>query len=133
MKGDLFKTGWKWDTNTTYSRLQEHANISGYYFASKLNAAVGPSFLMTACRPAAPPAAPIDQRLYSGQLVRSVRPRTPRADRPSANYNTDYVYTYKAVDVDFTGKVWTLPAGDLQAAVGFEYNDQHGDSSPIRP
>jgi iron complex outermembrane receptor protein len=45
VKGDIFDTGWKWDANVTYSRLQQHANISGYYFGSKLSAAVGPSFL----------------------------------------------------------------------------------------
>ena len=128
LRGDLFDTGWKWDTNLIYSRLQEHANITGYYFANKLNDAVGPSFRAADGTPTCgTPAAPItgctpvnlfDQFLNSPSALSSV----------SANYNTDYVYIYKAAALDLNGKVWTLPAGDLQAAVGFEYNDRRGNS-----
>jgi outer membrane receptor protein involved in Fe transport len=128
VRGNIFNTGWKWDLNTTYSRLQEHGNISGYYYGSKLNAAVGPSFYLNGVPTCGTAAAPIsnctpinlfDQFANSASALSGV----------SANYNQDYVYTYKAIDLDFNGKVWTLPAGDLQAAVGFEYNDRRGNST----
>ena len=129
VKGDLFNTGWKWDANVTYSRLQEHANISGYYFGSKLSAAVGPSFLdpTTGAPTCGTLAAPISGCTPINMFNQF--DNTPaQLSGVSANYNTDYVYTYKAVDLDFNGKVWTLPAGDIQAAVGFEYNDRRGNS-----
>ena len=130
LRGDIFDTGWKWDTNVTYTRLQEHANISGYYFASKLQQAVGPSFLAADGTPTCgTPTAPISGctpiNLFN-QFANSASALTGT----SANYNQDYVYTYKAADVDLTGKVWTLPGGDLMAAVGFEYNDRRGKFAP---
>jgi len=127
VKGDIFDTGWKWDANVTYSRLQEHANVSGYYFGSKLNAAVGPSFLDNGV-----PTCGTPTNIISGctpiNLFNQFANTPAQLSGVSANYNTDYVYTYKAVDLDFNGKVWTLPAGDIQAAVGFEYNDRRGNS-----
>ncbi len=130
LKGDLFKTDWKWDFNTTYSRLQEHADISGYYFGSKLSAAVGPSFLNAGVPTCGTPAAPIDGCTPLNLFDQFAPSNSTALTGTSANYNTDYVYIYKSVDLDLTGKVWTLPAGDLQAAVGAEYNDQHGDFNP---
>ena len=128
VKGDISDTGWKWDANVTYSRLQQHANISGYYFGSKLSAAVGPSFLdATGVPTCGTVAAPISGCTPINLFNQDANPASALAG-VSANYNTDYVYTYKAVDLDFNGKVFTLPAGDIQAAVGFEYNDRRGNS-----
>lgn len=131
VRGDLFNTGWKWDTNVTYSRLQEHANISGYYFGSKLQAAEGPSFLLNGVPTCGTPGP--TGTVVAGctpiNLFNQFDPANQSAlSGISANYNTDYVYTYKAVDVDFNGKLVALPAGDVQMAIGFEYNDRRGNS-----
>lgn len=128
VRGNLFDTGWKWDLNSTYSRLQEHANISGYYYASKLNAAVGPSFLLNGVPTCGTGPTAIVSNCTPINLFNQFLNPPSALSGLSANYNTDYVYTYKAVDLDFNGKVWTLPAGDLQAAVGFEYNDRRGNA-----
>lgn len=135
VRGDLFKTGWKWDFNTTYSRLQQHEDVTGYYFASKLNAAVGPSFLDAGVPTCGTPAmGSTPANIIGGctpvNLFDQFANSASALSGLSANYNDDYVYTYKAVDIDFNGKVWTLPAGDIQAAVGAEYNDRHGDFNP---
>ena len=126
LKGNIFKTGWTWDANIAYSRLQQHAQFSGYYFGDKLRAAVGPSFIDDAGTPTCgTAAAPIDgctpinlfnQDLNDLSALNSVR----------ANFNLDNVYLYKAATLDVTGKIWTLPAGDLQLAIGAEYNDRKG-------
>ena len=128
VRGDLFNTGWKWDANTTYSRLQQHANYSGYYFASKLNAAAGPSFLLNGVPTCGTGPTSIVSGCTPINLFNQYANAPSALSGLSANYNLDYVYTYKAVDVDFNGKVLALPAGDLQAAVGFEYNDRRGNS-----
>ncbi len=128
VRGDLWKTGWKWDLNTTYSRFQEHANISGYYFASKLDPAVGPSFIDPTNGPTCgTPTTPISGCTPINLFNQFTNTPASLAGL-SANYNTDYVYTYKAVDLGFTGKIWTLPAGDMQGAVGIEYDDRRGNS-----
>jgi iron complex outermembrane recepter protein len=127
VKGKIDAIDWTWDLNLTYSRFHQHTDISGYYFASKLNPAVGPSFIDPAtgtptCGTVAVPiqgCTPInlfDQFANSAAALAGL----------SANYNQDNIYDYKAAALDFTGKIFTLPAGDLQAAVGFEYNDRAG-------
>ncbi|HWY96375.1 MAG TPA: TonB-dependent receptor [Steroidobacteraceae bacterium] len=135
LKGNLWTTGWKWDLNLTYSRLHQHELVGGYYFASKLNPAVGPSYIdpatgqptcgtpATATAPAAPIAGCTPVNLFD-----QFNNTAAALSGISANYNIDYVYFYKAVDLDFTGTIWTLPAGDLQAAVGAEYNDRRGNN-----
>jgi outer membrane receptor protein involved in Fe transport len=129
LKGNVFTTGWTWDANLTYSRLHQHELVSGYYFASKLNPAVGPSFIdpTTGAPTCGTPAAPIDGCTPINLFNQFAN--TPSAlGGVSADYNIDYVYTYKVASLDFTGKIVTLPAGDLQAAVGLEYNGRSGGS-----
>ncbi|MDP9088178.1 MAG: TonB-dependent receptor [Pseudomonadota bacterium] len=128
LRGNVWTSSWKWDLNLTYSRLHQHELVGGYYSASKLNAAVGPSFIAADGTPTCgTPTAPIsgctpinlfDQFANTAAALSGV----------SADYNIDYIYTYKAVNLDFTGTIWTLPAGDLQAAVGAEYNDRLGNN-----
>jgi iron complex outermembrane receptor protein len=126
VKGKIDPIGWTWDLNLTYSRLQQHTNISGYYFASKLSPAVGPSFIAadgtpTCGTPTAPIAGCTPINLFN-QFANSAA----ALSGVNADYNQDNVFDYKAAALDFSGKVFTLPAGDLQAAVGFEYNDRSG-------
>jgi iron complex outermembrane receptor protein len=128
LRGDILDTGWKWDTNVTYSRLHQHANIGGYYFGSKLNQAVGPSFIAADGTPTCGTVAQPINNCTPLNLFNQFANSKDALTGVAANYNTDYVYTYKAADLDLTGKVWTLPGGDLMAAVGFEYNDRRGNS-----
>jgi outer membrane receptor protein involved in Fe transport len=130
VKGKIFSSSWTWDANVTYSRLQEHENVSGYYFASKLNQEVGPSFLDNGVPTCGTAAAPISNCTPINLFDQYAASNAAALTGLTANYNDDYVYTYKAIDLDFTGNVWTLPAGELQAAVGFEYNDRRGNFSP---
>jgi iron complex outermembrane receptor protein len=128
LKGNLLNTGWTWDANLIYSRLHQHELVGGYYFASKLNPAVGPSFIAAdgtpTCGTVAAPIAGCTPINLFDQFA-----NTPAAlNGISANYNIDFVSIYKAAALDLTGKIWTLPAGDLQAAVGVEYNGISGNN-----
>ena len=126
-EGKIDPIGLEVGSNLTYSRLQEHANISGYYFGSKLNQAVGPSFFAADGTPTCgTPAAPI-RGCTPVNLFNQFANSPAALSGISANYNTDYVYTYKAAALDLNGKVITLPAGDLLAALGVEYNDRRGN------
>jgi iron complex outermembrane receptor protein len=132
LKGSIFNTGWNWDLFSQYGRLDQTANISGYFFSDKLNAAVGPSFINAAgvatCGTVAAPVAnctPID-------LFDVNDPATATAAQKAAftaistGYNTDHTYTTRDFALDVNGKVITLPAGDMQASVGLDYRWQEG-------
>jgi iron complex outermembrane recepter protein len=128
VKGKLGETGWNYDLNLSYSRLDQLANTTGYYAHSALQAAVGPSFIdpTTGNPTCGTLASPI-----SGCIpVNLFNPTAPGQDAAiksvAADFNTNGTSTYKAVALDFNGKLFTLPAGDLQAALGFEYNDRRG-------
>ena len=90
VRGNLFDTGWKWDLNSTYSRLQEHANISGYYYASKLNAAVGPSFLLNGVPTCGTGPTAIVSNCTPINLFNQFLNPPSALSGLSANYNTDY-------------------------------------------
>ena len=126
VKGKIDPIDWTWDLNLTYSRLHQHANISGYFYGNKLNTAVGPSFIAADGTPTCgTPTTPI-QGCTPINLFNQYANSPAALNGTSANYNQDNIFDYKAAALDFTGKVFTLPAGDLQAAVGFEYNDRSG-------
>jgi outer membrane receptor protein involved in Fe transport len=44
----------------------------------------------------------------------------------STNYRTDYVYRSKSGTANLNGKIFELPAGEVQLALGTEYRDQEG-------
>ena len=129
VKGKLFHTDWVWDLNASYSRLDQLATVSGYQLFSKLKEALGPSFLDPANGNAptcGTPLAPI-----SGCIpVNFFNPTTP--DQISAiasissSYNTNATSRYKAAGIDLTGKIVSLPAGDLQANFGAGYAKREG-------
>ncbi len=127
-KGEIGTTGWNWDLNLSYSRLDQHASVTGYYLHPGLQAAVGPSFFdptnggaPTCGTPTAPISGCIPVNLfnpYSAAQIAAIQ-------SVSANYNTFLTSTYKAASLDFNGKVLSLPAGDLQAAVGYVHDDRY--------
>jgi len=135
IKGNILSTGWQFDLNTMYGRIDQHALISGYFFSNKLQDAVGPSFIAgdgtpTCGTPANPIAGctPIDifavnDTSLSGAFIDAQKAAFQRI---STGYNTDHVYDVKTFSLDTNGKVLTLPAGDMQASAGIEHRWQEG-------
>ncbi len=128
LKGKLATTGWEWDLNVTYSRLEQIQKQNGYYTKTKFQNAVGPSFLdpttgVATCGSLASPIsdctplnifnifAPGQQGVLNGLATSVTNRATSR---------------YKNVSLDFNGKIIDLPAGALQAAVGANYAGQEG-------
>jgi iron complex outermembrane receptor protein len=141
VKGKVFDTGWNWDANLSYSRMDQHQSISGYFFSNLLQNAVGPSYyadpttgaVVAAGTPGAVPTCGSGPTTaISGCIpVDLFNPNSPSQIAAlktiSTGYNTENVYIYKAATLDFNGKILDLPAGALQAAVGFEYDEQHDE------
>jgi outer membrane receptor protein involved in Fe transport len=135
LRGELFQTGWQWDVNAGLGHMDQDQNISGYLLKSQVANALGPS------GPSA-----VDGTIVCGQPVGGVVPaaniisgctpanlfnlEAPGQDAAlsaiSTNYQTKYVYRSKDYNLNLNGKVFDMPAGEFQAAVGFEYRDQEG-------
>jgi len=135
VKGNIFNTGWQFDFNGMYGRIDQHANIQGYFFSDKLQNAVGPSFIAAdgtpTCGTAANPIAnctPIDMFAVNDPSLSGsfIAAQQAAFKAISTGYNTDHVYNVKTFSLDTNGKVVTLPAGDLQASVGVEHRWQEG-------
>lgn len=126
-RGKLGLGNWEWDLGGTYSSVDQDSSIEGYLFKPLLQPAFGPNYIDTdgtvKCgTPTAPIAncVPINPfNLESPQSVEAL-------GRIAAGYNTNYSYTQQLVALNFNGDLYELPAGPLQAAVGFEYLDLQG-------
>jgi len=126
-KGKLGLGNWDWDLNLTYSRLDQHAVVTGYFLNSLLNNALGPSFIDSSGTPQC--GTSVATEIPGCIPVNFFNPTTASQVAAlkaiSANYNTENVYTYKAAELDFNGKIIDLPAGALQGAAGASYDDRH--------
>lgn len=126
-RGKLGLGNWEWDLGGTYSSVDQDSVVEGYLFKPLLAPAFGPNFIDTdGTVKCGAPGAPIPNcvpinpfNLESEQSVEALR-------RIGAGYNTNYSYTQQIVSLNFNGDVIDLPAGPLQAAVGFEYMDLEG-------
>jgi outer membrane receptor protein involved in Fe transport len=135
VKGNILSTGWTFDLYGNYGRIDQHANISGYFFSNLLQNAVGPSFIAAdgtpTCGTAANPIGgctpinmfAVNDPALSGSFIDAQRAAFQAI---GTGYNTDHVYNVKQFALDTTGKVITLPAGDMQASAGIEHRWQEG-------
>jgi outer membrane receptor protein involved in Fe transport len=127
LRGGLFNTGWNWDLNVTSARLDQQQTIYGYLNKATLADALGPSFIDGAGIPTCgTPDAPISGCIPVNFFNPTTADQVAALQSITANYNTNNTYRYKAASLDLTGKLWTLPGGDLMAAVGAEYNKREG-------
>ena len=126
LKGKLFDTGWEWDVGFAYGRKDQDQNIGGYLLKDKLTQAVGPSFIDgTGAHCGAPGAVisgctPID--IFNLQDPAQIA----ALQAISTNYRTSYLFRSKSGTANLNGKIFELPAGDVQLAIGTEYRDQEG-------
>jgi len=135
VRGKLGETGWEWDLNLTTSRLDQHANIGGYLLKPNLGPALGPST-----------PDPVTGEWRCGTDAAHIIPgcipvnffnptsadQVTALNNISANYNTDNEYKYRAASLDFNGKLFTAPAGDVLASFGLSYDDRWGEFTADR-
>jgi iron complex outermembrane receptor protein len=130
LKGKVGQSGWEWDANVSYGRKDQGTNTSGYLLKNSLQQALGPSFrdsdgtikcgtpgnVIAGCTP-------ID--IFNVQDPAQIA----ALDAISSNFRNDYVYRSKSAQLNVNGKVFELPAGEVQLALGAEYRDQEGEFS----
>ncbi|MFO1399594.1 MAG: TonB-dependent receptor [Steroidobacteraceae bacterium] len=123
LRGSLFNTGWDWDANLSYNRLDQAQRVEGYVYFPALQNAVGPSFQdgagvwhcgtdaaheIAGCTPI--------------NFFNQDDPATIAAlNGMSTSYHTNNVFVTKGASLNLNGKLFELPAGAVQGAVGFEY------------
>ncbi len=117
---------WQWDLNLGYNRLDQNNHVNGYVYFPGLQAEVGPSFQNpdgswgcgTNAANAIAGCTPINFfNLNSPASIAALQAL-------NTSYSTNNAFVYKTASVDFNGSIVHLPAGDLRAAVGFQYQDQ---------
>jgi outer membrane receptor protein involved in Fe transport len=138
MRGKIADTGWQWDANVNYSRLDQNRTASGYLNESALGNALGPSKLINGVptcvdssgNPIAAVCTPADIFNLSGP-GQAAGLQGIAADVNSQNTSRTYSF-----NLDLNGKVMTLPSGDMLASVGADYVGLAGkyqiDSNAIR-
>ncbi len=127
LKGSLFDTGWNWDANVGYSRLDQFVKIDGYLFKTALASALGSSFRAADGTPTCgTPAAPVSGCVPLNIFNLADPTQITALQKVAAGYNQSYRYNMKQASLNANGSLFSLPAGEVQAAVGVEYRDQLG-------
>jgi outer membrane receptor protein involved in Fe transport len=126
LKGKILDTGWEWDTNFSFSRKDQDSNIDGYLLKPSLAQALGPSFIDGTGAHCGAPGAVITGCTPINMFNTEDPAQVALLDAISSNYRNNYKFRGKGFAANLNGKVFTLPAGDVQLAVGFEYRDQEG-------
>ena len=132
-RGQLPSTDWNFDLNFNYGRLDQTAGTGGYLFKPSLTGAFGPSFMnaqgVVQCGTAASPIS-----LTSCTPVNFFNLTDPAQITAlktiSAGFVNQNIYSSKTGSLDVSGKIFTLPAGPAQAAIGISYNAQFGNFQP---
>jgi iron complex outermembrane recepter protein len=130
LKGAIFDTGWNYDGNVSYNRLDQYADNSGYLLTNQFENAVGPSFLNAAGTPTCgTPAAPIANCIPANIFNLSAPSQVAALNGIAASFTTDATFVSKTATLDANGPVWKgglFDAGDWLASVGLSYTGLEG-------
>jgi outer membrane receptor protein involved in Fe transport len=126
-RGKLFNTSWEWDANVGYGGIDQNIKTEGYLFLPLLQDAFGPNFVdaqgnVVCGTPTAPIAGCIPVNPFNLESEQSVE----GLNALKAGYATNYRGYEKMAGISLNGNVFDLPAGPIQAAVGYEYNKLSG-------
>ncbi|MFO1428169.1 MAG: TonB-dependent receptor [Steroidobacteraceae bacterium] len=124
IRGDLGSSGWAYDFNLGYGRLDQTQQINGYLYQPALALALGPSFSNAGVPTCGTPAAPI-ANCTPINIFNVQDPASIAALRlVQTSYSTNHSYITQTAAFNVNGSVMDLPAGSMQAAIGAEYRKQ---------
>jgi TonB-dependent receptor-like protein len=129
VRGSIFDTGWNYDGNVSYNRLDQTANVSGYLLFNQLQNAVGPSFLdpATGTPTCGTAANPIAGCIPANIFNLSAASQIAALNSIAASYTTDSTFISKTATADANGPIWKGGlAGDVLASVGISYTGLEG-------
>jgi outer membrane receptor protein involved in Fe transport len=130
VKGSILDTGWNFDGNLSYNRLDQVSDTTGYVLSSAFTNAVGPSFINSAGTPTCgTPATPIANCTPANVFNLSAPSQVAALNSIAASFTTDNVSISKTATLDANGPVWKgglFGAGDWLASAGLSYTDLQG-------
>jgi iron complex outermembrane receptor protein len=130
LKGAIFDTGWNYDGNVSYNRLDQYSDNFGYLLTSSFENAVGPSFINSAGTPTCGiPAVPITGCIPANIFNLSAPSQVQALNGIAASFTTDATFISKTATLDANGPVWKgglFDAGDWLASVGLSYTGLEG-------
>ena len=126
IKGKIGSTSWTWDLMGQYAHFDQDTTVKGYLLSSKLQSAFGPNFIdgggNVVC---GTPSAPIANCTPVNPFDINNPNQRDALKTITASYKQNYGYTSKTASLDFSGDLFSLPAGAVQAAIGLGYNKQN--------
>jgi outer membrane receptor protein involved in Fe transport len=127
LRGSLLDTGWNWDANYGYSRIDQDRTFFGYPFKAGFANALGPSFIDGDGTPrCGVPGAPITGCVPVNIFNLGDPTQVDAIKSISAVYDDSYEYWQKSAALALDGPIFELPAGAVQAAVGYQFTDLSG-------
>jgi iron complex outermembrane receptor protein len=123
-KGELFNTGWEWDAYVGYGRSDQNARREGYLFQPALSRAFGPSFLNAGVPTCGTPTAPIAGCTPVNIFNLTAPGQAAALSTIAAPATSTEKTERKSFAANVNGGLFSLPAGEVQGAVGFEYRRQ---------
>lgn len=128
LKGKVpFTNSWNWDLALSDAEQTRHRTFHGYLASAGFATALGPSFIATDGTPTCgTPSTPIadctpidifDVSDASGEQLTAL-------NALARTYHNSTGNTTKTATLNFDGDVASLPAGEVKAAVGFEYTSK---------
>jgi outer membrane receptor protein involved in Fe transport len=130
LRGKLPWRDWQFDANLGYNREDQTQHVQGYVYFPGLQNEVGPSFTDPATGAlgcgtdpahAIPGCTPINFFNLDDPATIS------QLQQLSTSYLTNNSFVYKSASIDLNGSLFTLPAGDVMGAIGFQYQSQRAD------
>jgi iron complex outermembrane receptor protein len=131
LKGAIFDTGWNYDGNVAYNRLDQYADNYGYLLSAQLQNAVGPSFLApgTGTPTCGTVTTPITNCTPANIFNLGAPSQVAALAGIAANFTTDNTFISKTATLDANGPVWKgglFGAGDWLASAGLSYTGLEG-------
>lgn len=127
LRGKLFQTDWNWDASGGYSRVDQDRSFGGYPFKSAFANALGPSFDDDGTPTCGTPTAPIAGCIPLNIFNLADPAQVPALKSILATTTSQYMFSMTQANLALDGPVFSLPAGEVRAAVGANYSEFHGD------
>lgn len=122
LKGPIGDSSWQWDVYAGYGRQERSTETSGYLFKPSVAAAFGPNFIngqgVVTC---GTPTAPIAECTPVNIFNLDAPGQAAALGTITASYNQNQVSTTKLAQANANGTLFSLPAGDVQLAIGANY------------
>jgi outer membrane receptor protein involved in Fe transport len=136
LRGKLPFGDWRWDLGGGYATQDQSRYTQGYLYKPAVAGAFGPSGPDAAGNIVCGLRDPVTGIVPTQNIIPNCTPvnvfnlgdesQVESLRSISANYFDDYEYRTQDFMLNLDGRVFALPAGDVQAAVGFEYREQRG-------